>query len=585
MTLPAASARQNAASAGPHRIAPAYTPPAQAPARLDSVAVPAPDSRDAAPRDGSVSTRPGTLPALLAALAREHGEREALVSSRGRLKYGELAALAERVARALAARGVGHGTHVGLLLPNWPEWLAIAFGVWRCGAVLVPLNTLYRPRELGHALAHAEVSVLVGTRAFLRHDYAACLAELGIGWTAARAQGAGFPALRHVALLDPAEPLDLRPLLAAPAADPGPGPAPDDPATILFTSGSTAAPKGVVHTHAALRLAAEGDAAVLGITPDDRTWGYLPFFFAGGLVAVALATLSRGGAVVLQDVFEAGETLRLLEAERASVFFAWPHQAEALVAHPRFRDTRLRLTKGVGANTKWAAALYPPDHHAVGSYGMTETPPLCTAWPWDAPIARRTSSHGPAVGGRELRIVDPATGAPLAAGVEGEICVRGPELLSRYHGEPAAACRDAEGFFHTGDLGRLDEDGALHFVGRSKDVIKTAGANVAAAEVEAVLLEHPAVAAAHAVGVSHPARGEEVAAFVVLKAVTSDEALLAHCRALLASYKVPRHLWVRAEGTLPTKGSGKVDKAALRAEATRLTAADGPAGGRPGAPR
>jgi len=517
-----------------------------------------------------------TLPALLGAVVAEHAGREAVVSARGRLSFRDLHALADRVAGALAARGVGPGTHVGLLLPNWPEWLAIAFGVWRCGGVLVPLNTLSRARELAHALAHADVALLVAARGFLRHDYAATLAELGVGSRG----GAGFPALRDVVLLEAAAPLDPTPLLGAGSADPGGGPGPDDVATIIFTSGSTAAPKGVVHTHGALCLAAAGDAAVLGIEADDRTWGYLPFFFAGGLVAVALATLSRGGAVVLQDVFEPGETLRLLEAERVTVFFAWPHQAEALVAHPRFPDTRLALHKGVGANTKWATALYPPEHHAVGSYGMTETPPLCTAWPWDAPLARRTGSHGPPVGSRELRIVEPETGAALPAGRDGEICVRGPELLRGYHREPPGACFDAAGFFHTGDLGRLDDAGALHFVGRLKDVIKTAGANVAAAEVEAVLLEHAAVAAAHVVGVPAGARGEDVAAFVVAKAAVDAETLAVHCRERLASYKVPRRIWVRGEDALPMKGSGKVDKAALRAEAVRLTAA----GARPAPP-
>lgn len=513
-----------------------------------------------------------TLPALLDALVGAHGGREALISNRGRLSFRDLGALADRVARALVARGVRRGTHVGLLLPNWPEWLAIAFGVWRSGGVLVPLNTLYRARELGHALAHADISLLIAARGFLRHDYAATLADLGIGPSG----GAGFPALRDVVLLDSAAPLDLDPLLEGGSVDPGVGPGPDDVATVIFTSGSTAAPKGVVHTHRALRLAAAGDAAVLGIDPDDRTWGYLPFFFAGGLVAVGLATLSRGAAVVLQDVFEPGETLHLLETERVTVFFAWPHQAEALVAHPRFPEVRLALQKGVGANTKWAAAIYPPDHQAVGSYGMTETPPLCTAWPWDAPLARRTGSHGPPVGRRELRIVDPETGATLPPGRDGEICVRGPELLRGYHREPPGACFDVEGFFHTGDLGRVDADGALHFVGRLKDVIKTAGANVAAAEVEAVLLEHPDVAAAHAIGVPAAARGEDVTAFVVPKGDVDPDALIAHCRERLASYKVPRRIWLRSEEALPVKGSGKVDKAALRVEATGLTAGDVP---------
>jgi fatty-acyl-CoA synthase len=182
------------------------------------------------------------------------------------------------------------------------------------------------------------------------------------------------------------------------------------------------------------------------------------------------------------------------------------------------------------------------------------------------------SSHGPAVGSRELRIADPSSGAPLPAGAEGEICVRGPTVMSGYHKHERSACFDHDGFFHTGDLGRIDERGALHFIGRLRDVIKSGGANVAAAEVEAVLMSHPAVAAAHAVGVSDAARGESVAAFVVLKAPATPDALVAHARERLASYKVPRVVWIRREDELPQKGSGKVDKALLREEAARLTA-------------
>jgi len=508
-----------------------------------------------------------TLPAFLDRLAARFGSREALISARRRVTYATLAAESAAIARGLAARGLRMGTRVGLLMPNWPEWIATAFGVWRAGGVLVPLSTLNRPREMAHCLADAGVRVLVGVRGFLRNDYAAALAEIG----------PGLPALGDVVWLEPPAAggsVDLGPLVAA-----GEGPAATasdaDPAVIFFTSGTTAEPKGVVHVQRALCRAAEDIAEVLGLVPEDRTWGYLPFFFAGGLVAVALATLARGGTVVLQDVFDAGETLRLLETERCTVFFAWPHQAEALIAHPRFRDARLYLRKGVGANTKWAPALYPPDHHAVGTYGMTETGPLCTAWPWDAPLALRAGSHGPPVGGKEVRIVDPASGTPLAAGREGEICVRGPTLFAHYDHRAPAECFDTDGFFHTGDLGRLDERGALHFLGRLKDVIKTAGVNVAAAEVEAVLLAHPAVGVAHVVGVPDPARGENVVAFVVAKGAVAGDELLAHCRAQLASYKIPRHLWLRREDELPERASGKVDKAALRAEAARLVRGGG----------
>jgi len=165
------------------------------------------------PSDPGVRTTSATLPALLDELAVHHAEREALISGRGRVRFRELSALASRVAGGLAARGVGRGTRVGLLLPNWPEWLAIAFGVWRCGGVLVPLSTLYRPRELAHALEHAEVSVLVAVRGFLSHDYAANLEAIAPGIT--RAARPAFGALRELILLDSSAPLDLGPLLAA----------------------------------------------------------------------------------------------------------------------------------------------------------------------------------------------------------------------------------------------------------------------------------------------------------------------------------------------------------------------------------
>lgn len=505
-------------------------------------------------------SQPATLPELLRESVARFGDREALVSARGRWTYAALARAVEDAAGGLAARGVGRGTHVALLAPNWPEWIVLAFATWRAGGVLVPVSTLYRPRELRHALECADVEVLVAARGFLKHDYAAILDEAGRP-----------PRLREVVWLDASAgtPIDLSGLRGTP---PSTSVAPDDPATIVFTSGSTAEPKGAVHTQRALALAAVEDAGVLGVGPDDRTWGYLPFFFAGGLVAVALTTLSAGGAVVLQEVFDAGETLDLLAHEGVTVFFAWPHQAEALLAHPRFATTTLRLRKGVGANTKWAAALYPPDHHATSSFGMTETPPLCTAYPWNAPRELRVSCHGPAVGSRELRIADPETGRPLATGEEGEICVRGPTVMRGYYKHDDAGVFDADGFFRTGDLGRVDERGALHFIGRLKDVIKSGGANVAAAEVEAVLMSHPDVAVAHAVGVPDPSRGESVGAFVVAKAPVAVDALVAHCKARLASYKVPRFVWLRREDELPQKGSGKADKAALRAEAARLTA-------------
>src|SRR5262249_47220264 len=170
--------------------------------------------------------------------------------------------------------------------------------------------------------------------------------------------------------------------------------APADAATVTFTSGTTSEPKGAVHAHRALCRAASDVGATLGVAPSDRTWGYLPFFFNAGLVAVALATIARGAALVATEVFEPGEALRLLEGERCTLFFGWPHEAEAVIQHRRFGSMKPALNKGVGANAPWAARLSPPDHEAVATWGMTETGPIFTAWPATAPRELRASGHG-----------------------------------------------------------------------------------------------------------------------------------------------------------------------------------------------
>lgn len=529
--------------------------------------------------DDAATANDETLGALIDGLARRHGDRLALVAPECRLSFAELADESDRAALALAGMGVSVGTRVGLLMPNRPAWLACAIAAWKLGAIVVPLNTLFRAPELEYALRHADVSVLISVAGFLRHDYAAMLRELcpeidRLG--AAPLRSPRLPCLRQVivageprpagalafdAWLDTEIETDRKWLTAAKKHI-----VPSLEAAIFFTSGSTAAPKGVVHTHASMRQAALNVADRLGITPQDRTWAYLPFFFNGGLVGVALATLSRGAALLLQEVFEPGETLELMRAEGCTLLFAWPHQAQALIAHPTFDRNTLRLHKGPGANAPWAAQLFPPSHQAVGTWGMTETGPMACSTRYDDPLALRASTHGRAMPGLEVHIVDPESGTPLPAGAEGEIVVRGSSLMARYYKTDPAGCFDRDGFFHTGDLGRLDESGHLHFIGRIKDVIKTAGVNVAAAEVEAVLAAHPKVRLACVTAVSHATRGENVAAFVVLRDQgCSEEDLLYFCRDRLAAYKVPRHLFFCAEGDLPVLGSGKIAKQQLRA--------------------
>lgn len=527
------------------------------------------------------------LAARLDDLAAEHGDRPALIARDEIVSFASLAEAVRQVSAALAAAGVEAGAHVGLLMPNRPQWLVNAFAVWRRGAILVPINTLYRAAELRHALHLAEVSTLLTIDRFLSNNYVALLEEIcpDIRAAAAPLDCAALPALRQI-LCSSGEgnrvagvpPWDRAPAtgsaLEMPIADRDAKTRASQDAAIFFTSGSTAAAKGVVHTHATMLAAARNVGERLGLDHHDRTYGYLPLFFNGGLVGVALATLNRGGAVLLQDVFDAGEALDMMQRNHCTTFFGWPHQVEALLQHPSFDRARLNLRKGPGANAKWASSLLASDHSCVGTWGMSETGPMAACTDHRDPLEHRASSHGRAMPGLEIRIVDDRN-RPVAPEVTGEIAVRGTSLMRTYYGRPASECFDAEGYFHTGDLGHIDEHGQLHFAGRIRDIIKTAGVNVAAAEVEQILLAHRAVSVAHVVPVPHPTRGENVAAFVVCQgSETAESEILAHCRKHLASYKVPRHVFFLKKEDLPVLGSGKLDAAALRKRAAALVAAD-----------
>jgi len=508
-----------------------------------------------------------TLGAFLDSAAARGAGREALAHAprdavTARLTWTELREASRLAARRLVAAGAGKGTRVGLLCSNRLEWLPLAFGALRIGAVLVPLSTLWKRDEIAYALRHAQVEILLMLAGFRGHDYVAALAEIS----------RDLPALRRVVLLDgDAAGIDRWSALSADTSDATldaleRAVTSADIATIFFTSGTTAQAKAVVHAHGALTTSARRIADCVGIGPDDSWWGHMPLFWSGGFILGALATMAGGGRIVLQEIVEAGSALILLERERMTVMAGW-HQAGPLLEHPDFGRRRLQLRKG-----SWhplAPRLLGRDHSAVGMYGMSETATCVSCARFDDPEPIRTTTAGRPLAGMEIRILDPETRRPVAAGEPGEILVKGPTLMQGYLGVPRAETFDADGFYRTGDQGWIDADGCLHFGIRLKDVIKTAGVNVAAVEVEEALALHPAVRAAHVVGVSHPTRGENVAAFVVLApgATASVDDLTAFCRERLAAYKVPRHLFVIAESDVPRTASGRVEKATLRRRA------------------
>jgi len=513
-----------------------------------------------------------TLPGFIANAARSFGESEAMVGGTARWTYRELADRAAGVAERLRASGVQPGDRIGVLLPNWPEFFAAVVGITSVGAVAVCLNTMASESELAYYLRHAAVTRLIYTPRFLKHDYEATLARLAAG----EIDGDGAFALRErYAVVPegstvPPGALDYRALMPPVAGganrlDLLDDATPDATAVMFFTSGSTAQPKAVLHAHRALVHQAFVASAAFGLDAQDASWGCLPMFFAGGFVIIALITLARGGKVVLQDHFEAGRALDLMESEGITFYAGW-QLAPALCDHESFPRRKLSLRKGIFTNVPAAAKLLAPDHVTVGAYGLSETATLVCVARWNDPPELRQRGFGRPLPGVEMRVVDPETRAPCAAGDVGELLVRGPSLMLGYLGVKHEDAFDAEGFFRTGDYGRLDETGTLRFDGRLKEVIKTAGVNVAAAEVEACLEAAPGVAAAYVVPVPHAVRGENPAAFVVPRAgVQLDPAaVLEHCRRTMASYKVPRHLFLLPPSEIPRTGTQKVDKPLLR---------------------
>jgi fatty-acyl-CoA synthase len=522
-----------------------------------------------------------TLGSFLDSLAAQYGDREAVAYAPrdrvvARLTWRQLRDASRVAAAKLIGAGVGKGTRVGFLCSNRLEWLPIAFGALRIGAVLVPFSTLWKRDEIAYALTHADVALLIMLPGFLKHDYLAVLngivpelpqASAGQLWSR------NAPTLRRVVLLEGIAP-GTQCWADAPAAVDDAfldaleqTVAPTDWATIFFTSGTTAQAKAVLHCHAALTTSGRRISPCFGITPDDAWWGHMPLFWSGGFVLGALATLAGGARIVLQETVDPASALTLLESERCTLMAGW-HQAGPLLDHPDFSQHTLYLKKGT--NHALATRLLGADHVAIGVYGMSETATCVSAARWDDPEPIRQGTFGKPFTDMQIKIVDPESGSRVVAGESGEIHVKGPTLMEGYYKVPRSQTFDAEGFFKTGDLGYFDEAGSLHFATRLKDVIKTAGVNVAAVEVEEALQRHPAVKSAHVVGVPHPARGENVVAFVVpVPGNDADpEALRDFCKSSLASYKVPRHVLVISAAEVPRTGSGKVEKAALRRVAT-----------------
>lgn len=526
-----------------------------------------------------------TLPAFLADVARRHGPSEAVVlddplleGATVRWSYDDLHRAARRTGRALVAAGVAPGETVAVLMGNRPEALAAIFGAAMAGAVAAPVSTFSPRPELAQLLAACSASTVLTQRRLLDRSPGQDVDALA----------GGLPALRRTVTLGTGGWDDF---LAAGGAVPdaeldarSAAVAEDDPALVILSSGTTAAPKAVLHAHRAPCLQFWLQAGIFGRHPGTRMYSALPVFWTAGLNTAVGSTLAAGGCWVAQETFEPGAALALLARERVTEPYTLPHQTAALAEHPDWAASDLSAVRC--AYGKGAYARHPSVHPDPGwimpvGYGLSETCSFVAGYRSDDTREQVRIGSGRLLPGTRLRVVDPDSGRVLGVDDEGELAVAGATLMLGYLGRDPGGCFDPDGFFHTGDAGHVDGDGIVHWTGRRNEMVRTGGANVSPAEVEVALRALPAVKLSRVLGVPDARLGQLVVACVVCRdgATTSEDEVRSFLRGRIAPYKVPRRVLLLGADEVPMTGGGtKVRDEELRAlVAERLGLDDGTA--------
>ena len=538
------------------------------------------------PALGELADGPRTLGAFLDDVVARHGRREALVLDddlRGgetvRWTYGRLGTEARRIGRALVAAGVDPGDSVAIVMGNRPEAVASIFGAALAGAVAIPMSTFATVDDLDNMLRRSEAVVALTQERLLSRRYGDELVTLE----------PDLPALRTVATVatpswttflgagdersDADTTLDERSAAVTP----------DDSGVVIFTSGTTSEPKGIVHAHRAPTQQFHVQAHLFGRTVDTRLYCALPIFWTAGLTTAMGPMLAAGGCWVMQETFDGATALALISRERVTEPYTLPHQTQALTEQPAWPDTDLSSLRSVYG--KSAFARHPtvhgdPDWMSPVGYGMSETAANVAAYPSSTPREQMVIGTGRLLPGNELRVVDPDTGVALGVGQEGELRVKGPTLMTRYLGRTPAECFDGDGFFATGDTGHVDADGILHWSGRLTEMIKTGGANVSPAELEVQLRACEPVKLSRIVGIPDARLDQIVVACITLKdgADATPDDVRAFLRGRVAPYKVPKHVLFFADGEIPMNTNAtKVRDDELIELVQRRLAADVPA--------
>ena len=526
-----------------------------------------------------------TLHDLACEQAERYGAAPALISQGREISYAELAAGSARVTAALRRHGVRRGDRIGLVASNRREWVEIALGAGGAGASLVPFSTWSTRQELEFLLADSNISLLFSQESFGDRNYAADLSALLCDDTA-ESPSEAFRQLKGVVLIDARRSHSFRSweeFLGGGSEDldhlpPGEAAGADDDGLVLYTSGSSAKPKAVRLQHFGIVENGFNIGERQGLGPGDRVLLSPPLFWSYGSANAMAATLTHGGALVLQERFAAAEALELIERHACTAIYTLPSITKAILRDPAFAPERCKtlrtgLTIGSPQDVIDAAERLGA-REICNIYGATETYGNCCVTWHHWPLTPRAQCQGPPLPGNTLRLVDPETGCEVASGEPGLVEVGG-YITAGYSGASAEyneTAFTADGFYRTGDMARLNESGAIVFLGRSTELIKRAGINISPAEVEDILLRHPAVVQAGVVGVPDEERGEMVVAFVVPSEAqaVSPEALSAYCRSVASKYKVPDRIEICA--AVPVTPTGKLQRRELKKIAAELVA-------------
>jgi fatty-acyl-CoA synthase len=512
-----------------------------------------------------------TLPGFFKYVTQKYSSAPALIYHEQEVAYQELLEDAYVVASGLKQLGAGKGTRVGVLLSNSPTWVTSVYGAAMLGCIVVPISTFSSPSELAYIVTHADISFLIFQNVLAKRRYLDDLLAI-FGDLFEKGYDLRAPFLRKLICVDTGYDASCfvnwndfcRMAAAVPhdlidsAIDQV---VPGDDALILYTSGTTSFPKGVLHLQRTPCIQSIRWASELNLKQGSVAFTSFPFFWSAGFAKALGSTLWSGSTLVVQDVFDPRDAMLQIEKHRVSVMHVPVHHGAEIAEQPDFDLHDLRSVENIEPGPLAARLGLPEDHpFPSAAYGLTETFTIVSSINSSAPYELRKTTHGKALPGCEIKIFSEDGKSEVAVGEIGEIAVRGIVLMRGYYKTMPEECFDEQGYFHTGDAGYFDQQGYLHWTGRMTNMIKSGGANVSPVEIQDELAKWGVIKVSVAFGVPHPTLGEAVVLCVVPNEgiAISEEDVKNYLRGKKAAYKIPRRVFIISMDEVPVTGTDKV---------------------------